>query len=174
MTDGMRRLDIERFRELAEAFGGDVDRWPVDVRAEARMLVDTDTAARAALADAAALDAVLDLYTAPELDTAAVLARLDKDAPVRRSGSLGSLTGAVRSRVLGLVGRLRGSIDLDAVRGRLDWSGPLWQPTAAFAAAAALGIVTGLYAFDATTATDGLVFAGFGDVSWITTEGGQY
>ncbi|WP_343609239.1 hypothetical protein [Novosphingobium sp.] len=57
-------LTLARFAELAEAYGGDLTRWPADVRdAAQRMALEPE--ASAVLAEASALDAQLDLWTVP-------------------------------------------------------------------------------------------------------------
>lgn len=61
--DGMT---AERFEALADAYGGDVARWPGGEREAAAALMAADPAwARAALAEAAELDAALDAFVAP-------------------------------------------------------------------------------------------------------------
>lgn len=52
-------MDIKRFEALADAYGGEIARWPEAERAEALTLVERNPAARALLEDAAALDAAL-------------------------------------------------------------------------------------------------------------------
>lgn len=60
----------ERFKGLAEAYGGEVVRWPVDERDAAAALVAAQPAwARAVLAEAMALDDVLAAYAAPRATT---------------------------------------------------------------------------------------------------------
>ncbi len=53
------RMDETRFGELADAFGGDVRRWPEDVRDAARAWVDAHPEAERALFDARQTDAAL-------------------------------------------------------------------------------------------------------------------
>ncbi|MFC3070942.1 hypothetical protein [Phenylobacterium soli] len=78
---GMTR---ERFAALAEAFGGEVARWPLAERDGAAMLMAADAAwTGEVLAKAGALDAALDAWrpaTASETTLAAILA----SAPRRR------------------------------------------------------------------------------------------
>lgn len=51
----------DRFEDLAQAYGGDVVRWPADIREEAAALMAAEPAfTRGVLADAGALDAALD------------------------------------------------------------------------------------------------------------------
>lgn len=63
-------MDIERFKTLADAWGGDVARWPAADQAEARLLAERSEAARAALADAARLDMLLNAAASPALSPA--------------------------------------------------------------------------------------------------------
>lgn len=82
-------MNIERFQYLAEAFGGDLSRWPADQQNAAAAFLRTSPAARRALDEALALDALLNKATqdddADRVDrmAAAVAARLsDRPAPV--------------------------------------------------------------------------------------------
>jgi hypothetical protein len=53
-------MDMTRFETLAAAYGGDLRRWPVEARAAAEALLESQPqAARAVLAEADALDALL-------------------------------------------------------------------------------------------------------------------
>jgi hypothetical protein len=52
-------MKIERFQHLAEAFGGDLSRWPQAEQSAAGALLRTDPAAQRIVADAQALDALL-------------------------------------------------------------------------------------------------------------------
>ena len=53
-------MTYERFETLADAYGGDLRRWPEAEREAARLLKETDPRAAALLADADRLDALLD------------------------------------------------------------------------------------------------------------------
>jgi hypothetical protein len=66
MTTRQIRVDIERLKVLVEVHGGDRERWPAAERLEMARLVAHDKEAAAVLAEAQALDRVLDL--APTLD----------------------------------------------------------------------------------------------------------
>ncbi|HEY3695577.1 hypothetical protein [Phenylobacterium sp.] len=62
----MTELSRARFEALAEAYGGDVARWPAGVREDAAAVMAGDPAfARGVLAQASLLDAVLDDWTPP-------------------------------------------------------------------------------------------------------------
>lgn len=59
-------MTFERFEQLAEAYGGDVARWPDAEREAAALLMAEDPSrAEAALAGARTLDAHLHAWTAP-------------------------------------------------------------------------------------------------------------
>ena len=79
-------MRIERLQALAEAYGGDLRRWPADQRAFAESLVAADPAARVLLDEAAALDALLDALpsVAPSAD---LTARVLRAAPGARAKS---------------------------------------------------------------------------------------
>lgn len=53
------RMDATRFGELADAYGGDVRRWPEDEREPARAWMDANPEAERALFDARLTDAAL-------------------------------------------------------------------------------------------------------------------
>lgn len=77
----MRR---ETFEELAQAYGGDIVRWPANLREEAALLAAADPEfARAVLAQEAGLDAVLDALPRPQA-SAALYDRIFAEAPVPR------------------------------------------------------------------------------------------
>ncbi len=74
----------ERFEALADAFGGDLARWPDAERdAAAAMLAAEPAWAGATLARAGELDAVLDAFAAPRAD-GALAERIAAAAPARR------------------------------------------------------------------------------------------
>ncbi|SEL11902.1 hypothetical protein SAMN05216382_1530 [Sphingomonas palmae] len=77
MTDP---LDLDRFRDLADAYGGVVARWPVAHRAAAARVALTPEG-RAILADALLLDARLDQWTIPA-PAAGLAARIGSKAAV--------------------------------------------------------------------------------------------
>lgn len=78
------QLTLARFRELADAYGGVVARWPEAVRAEAARLAH-EPEGRATLEKATALDARLDAWrlSAPER---ALADRIVRTAPAGRAG----------------------------------------------------------------------------------------
>ena len=107
----------ERLGALLDAYGGDLRRWPEPSRLAASALIARDPAARLLLDQALALDALLDQAPMP-LPSRALRTRLiERAAPPVWRQSLAAL-----------------------------WPfGPAWQPAAAFALVAALGIALGPY-----------------------------
>lgn len=74
-------LTLERFRELADAYGAVVARWP-EVYRDAALQMAQSVPARAIIADASSLDATLDTWGAPAL-SAELRDRIVAVAPVR-------------------------------------------------------------------------------------------
>lgn len=140
MTD----VAVDRVRTLIDAYGADPDRWPAAERDAALRIVETDPTLAAELADARALDRLLDAVPAP-LPNPALKAAL-KAVPERA--------------------RLRWSDRLAAF-----WPfGAPWRPAAGLAAAALVGIVVGLTAPDGATGSgqeDGLVTVAYDPVSAV-------
>lgn len=90
-------MKAERLQALAEAYGGDLRRWPADERAFAESLLSTEPGLRAVLAQAAALDALLDKspVAAPSPQLAArVLAAAPRLAARPRQSRLAWFMGA--------------------------------------------------------------------------------
>lgn len=52
-------MDMKRFEDLADAWGGNLLRWPDDVREEAEALLQSEPSAAAYLSEAARLDLLL-------------------------------------------------------------------------------------------------------------------
>jgi len=103
-------MSAERFAELADAYGGDIARWPQPVRAAAREYAK-NSGADVTLERAADLDALLDTYvlkTAHEGLHGRIVAKLARRSRIRnwfRFGSAGvGLVG------IGIAGALAGSI----------------------------------------------------------------
>jgi hypothetical protein len=87
MGSGMgQEMDKARFQALADAYGGDVTRWPEAEREAAlALLADQPAMARTVLAAALSLDTVLDALPTPAV-RADLRARLLAAAPKARSG----------------------------------------------------------------------------------------
>jgi len=69
-------MDEIRLRQILDAYGARPERWPEAERAAARALLASSPAARAAQADAARLDALLDAAPAPPAPPAELAARI--------------------------------------------------------------------------------------------------
>ncbi|MSO69240.1 MAG: hypothetical protein EXQ98_03025 [Alphaproteobacteria bacterium] len=109
-------MTLERLGTLLDAYGGDLRRWPEPARSTAEALIARDGAARQLFNQALALDALLDEASAP--------------AP----------SHALKAR---LIVRARPALWRQGF-GALWPFGPAWQPAAAFALIAALGISLGV------------------------------
>ena len=73
-------MTLERFRELVQAHGGELRRWPEAEVAGARALLAASTAARALCEEALALDQLLDRMPVP-VPSAALIGRILDAAP---------------------------------------------------------------------------------------------
>jgi hypothetical protein len=116
-------MRIARFIHLAEAHGGDLERWPAAERDAARDLLGWSDEARRALEEAQALDVWLD-RAAPEVDAERVerlATRIEEaldrrgpvPAPVPPAWTLPRLwPAATFLAVMGLIGVVVGSVGL--------------------------------------------------------------
>jgi hypothetical protein len=102
MTPGMTH---ERFEALAEAYGGDVARWPAEAREAAALLMAAEPGfTQAVLAPAGTLDAVLDAWR-PAHASAGLIERIVAAAPsLRRPRWLGWLSPAALGAGLAAAG----------------------------------------------------------------------
>jgi hypothetical protein len=69
-------LTLARFRELADSYGGDLQRWPQEARGEAQALLSVSPEARASLEEARALD---DVIAAASTGSDAAARRISED-----------------------------------------------------------------------------------------------
>lgn len=83
----MPGMSLERFAELAEAFGGDFERWPEAERYAAISLAGRSEEARSLLADAHRLDYLLSRFGTPSAPSDAIVERMT--ALERESGIAG-------------------------------------------------------------------------------------
>lgn len=88
-------MDRERFKALAEAYGGDMARWPAEARdaAAARLATEPDFAARV-LARASALDQALEDWTTTAVShdlRDRIIAQAPRSRPARAPAWLGRL-----------------------------------------------------------------------------------
>lgn len=116
-------MTLERLRMLADAYGGDLARWPQAEQALARELVRADTAAAAVLAEACALDDLLNASPRPAVSMAL------RDAVLAEATTVRGRAGSSRRFPM--------------------WRSPLWRNPfalasgAGWAAAACAGVVAG-------------------------------
>lgn len=135
-------MDMKRFAELADAYGGDIERWPATERPAAQALAGSNPDAAAVLAEARRLDAIL--ADADQVAPSDLLARrILKAAPAgpfdadwRRPA-----VAAAAALVIGVVGGFAGGLVLpesdesiyeteyaDAFDGLLeDWAAWEWS-----------------------------------------------
>lgn len=129
-ADDKRQPELARLRRLLDAYGADRRRWPRGAEPDVAALLAAEPAARAADAEARALDRVLDGAPGVEADRARALAdRIVAEALTRPATASGTV------------------IDLAARRGertgRVLPRRQLWQAAAAMAASLLLGVVVG-------------------------------
>ena len=139
-------MNLERFRELMDAYGGDPRRWPPMERGPAAELLAASAEARAMLAEAAALDRLLD--GAPSMAPVA----LDAERLIAH------VTAAAQDRP-----------SFRPVGGMRPASRGLWLRAASLAAATVLGFVVGwteLADTSEATAASGYSLDYTGDLSW--------
>jgi len=100
-------MTAKRFVELAEAFGGDIRRWPVETRGPAFAWLEAHPEQRQVLLDAAMLDAVLNA-SAPALGSGVLREKFLASAPrarpaVRRASAWVSGAGLAAACVAGVM-----------------------------------------------------------------------
>ena len=76
VTPSSAGMSLERFAVLAEAYGGDIDRWPEPERFSALSLAGRSEEARTLLADADRLDFLLSRFDAPTDPSSALRERI--------------------------------------------------------------------------------------------------
>lgn len=134
---------LAEFERLLDVYGGDRTHWPAEARAAAAQLVARDAKARRMLAEAEALDRLLERAPLPGLATEAALA--DRIvAAAQRSPRIVKIAGA-RSELV--IARPGGSPRLPASRGpawRLRFWGADVRAAALLAGSLAVGIFLGL------------------------------
>ncbi|GEM_PF-2420562 len=69
MSDEIKPMTFDRFRELIAAYGASPEKWPDQERALAEALIATSPEAEEIIRDAAALDTALDSLPTPEISS---------------------------------------------------------------------------------------------------------
>jgi hypothetical protein len=135
MVERHDRLDLSRFEDLVDRYGGDLEKWPADLRADAEAFCAGSDEAAEMCAAARRLDALLaapsDVRVSPAL-AERILAAAPKPVPEPRMA--------------------RTSRPRPSLLERLWPFGPVWRPAAALAGAALLGVIFG-YSVPAPTDT---------------------
>jgi hypothetical protein len=147
-------MELERFRQLIEAYGAAPARWPAAEREAARALAAANAAAAGLLTEAAGLDYLLDQAAAlapPIIDAEALIARATAAAPATAAGAGPRYHSAPSAR--GGSANDRG----------------LWLRAASLAAAALIGFIVGASQLADTTdasAADSSSIDFSGDSGW--------
>ncbi len=132
-------MDLASLERLVDAYGSRLDRWPAALRPGAEQLLLRDAQAAALVAEARALEAILD--AAPRsgaLDTSALVSRITAAAVSSRTEIAPSrATGPTTVTVIPL-GRSAGRPGKPALR-----QAATWQAAAALAASLVLGLALG-------------------------------
>lgn len=90
---------IQNFQHLMETYGSDRTRWPAAVRANAEALLATDAQAREMLAEAVALDRLLDQAPTVSIDRERALAQRILTAAGVHTQAIGTVANVVAFRV---------------------------------------------------------------------------
>ena len=175
-----KRMTLERFKQIVEAYGAAPERWPVGERDAAIVFVSQTPAAAEILEQERLLDAALG--TVENIIPSAQLSEtiLSDAANVLRPVGTEELSAGQQPGWLNGIRRLLTDID------RMDWSlKGLMQPGAVLACAALAGLVTGAYLpGDAVSETlyafedEDILNVAFGQAdydleSWTLNGGGQ-
>jgi hypothetical protein len=127
MSAGSGQMTIVELQDLLDRYGGEPDKWPQALRAEAERLIASERAAQSLAERARFLDAAIARSVAtPDAEGARVLAALGARALPRQRHSWWSWPAALREA---------------------DFA-PAWPRIAALAGAAALGFALGLAGLD--------------------------
>lgn len=117
-------MNIDRFRHLAEACGGDIARWPPAERVAAHALLATSAEARRLLDDARALDALLKraMPAVSDAQTDRVLAAIERGldpppvgagwSPVPGAARRSTWSAAGLLALMGLCGFVLGDLEI--------------------------------------------------------------
>lgn len=126
----MMTMKIERFDELASAYGAGIFLWPAEEQAAAEALAASSPEAQAVLAREKALDAALNEWEAPAPSEALMARILGDAAEVSASATTAAPAPRTAPEKPSLLSRLFGEMG--------------WRPAGAMTACLAIGFVAGL------------------------------
>jgi len=123
-------MTVDRFDELASAYGAAMFLWPPEEQAAAEALAATSPEAQAVLARERALDAAMDEWEAPVPSEALMAKILGDAAEVSASASVAAEQPRAAETKPGFLTRFFGDVG--------------WRPAGAMTACLAIGFVAGL------------------------------
>jgi hypothetical protein len=144
MINTSNTMTIAEFERLLDVYGSDRSRWPAEARAGAGHLVARDGAARRLLAEAEALDRVLERAPLPTLAQEAAIAERIIAAARRTPRVVSVVKAGVRRSA---APRADNVVQLAGFRARAQWlasKSTLGGVASALAASLALGVFLGL------------------------------
>lgn len=136
----MNTMTLDRFDELATAYGAAISLWPAEDQAAAQALAATSPEAQAVLERERALDAALDEWEVPQ-PSQDLMARILADAAeVSAEATVAAPTPARGAEKPGFFSRFFGEMG--------------WRPAGAMTACLAIGFIAGLSGAPAPVETD--------------------
>ncbi len=123
-------MTIDRFDELASAYGASIFLWPADEQAAANALAAASPEAQAVLAREKALDSAMDAWEAPAPSEALMAKILGDAAEVSAAAPLAAPAPRAEPKKPGFFSRFFGEMG--------------WRPVGAMTACLAIGFVAGL------------------------------
>lgn len=123
-------MTVDRFDELASAYGASISLWPAEEQDAAKALAESSPEAQAVLEREKALDAALDEWEAPAPSDALMARILGDAAEVSASATASNPVPRKESQQPGFLARFFGEMG--------------WRPAGAMAACLAIGFVAGI------------------------------
>lgn len=141
----MSTMTLDRFDDLASAYGGAIFLWPAEVQADAEAFAAAAPEAQAVLARERALDEALDEWEAPEPSQALMARILGDAAEVSAMGAAPVTEAPPAADPPGFLTRFFGDFG--------------WRPAGALTACLAIGFVAGLSGAPAPVETGDMALA---------------
>ncbi len=123
-------MTVDRFDELASAYGASISLWPAEEQATAKALAESSPEAQAVLEREKALDAALDEWEVPAPSDSLMERILSDAAEVSASATASNPAPREESKKPGFLTRFFGEMG--------------WRPAGAMAACLAIGFVAGI------------------------------